>query len=109
MATQGDFVRVKGFVEYEPVDRQAGEKTVKSVCIRSEGNEHLIYLTLWPDLYHADIQVGDYVIARGKYSERSSQKQDGKQTTYRNVSVRNLAVVPGVVPSDEGKSKSDLI
>lgn len=106
----GDICQMEGFVQFDPQEREAGSQTVLNVTIRNKAND-LVSLTFWPgtkeDPRVKAIAVGDYVTARGKYSERTVQKADGTQQTYKGVSIFQAAISPGVAEAPRHKAASE--
>lgn len=83
---------VAGVVQFDPQERQAGGKDIRSVTLRTTGVKDQsirVSATLWPSHDHVAVQKGDYVIVEGKFTRNKGEK-DGETVYYNNLSVSSI-------------------
>lgn len=89
-----------GFVQFEPVWRDANGKDVVDYTIRTPGSDgSLVRVTVWPELQGDDIQKGDFIAADGKLTVGSYEK-DGETRKSIQINAYSLAVIKGRKPEE---------
>lgn len=86
MMSDNDYITVAGIVQFEPRVRQAGDKKVRDIAIRSIANNKTYNITLWPEQDNVPVAKGDFVVADGKYKPQAGQNKAGEQVTWHNLS-----------------------
>lgn len=85
-----DYITVAGIVQFDPRTRQAGDKQVRDVAIRSIADQKMYNVTLWPEKSTIGVAKGDFVVADGKYSASAGQNKAGEQVTWHNLSANTF-------------------
>lgn len=89
-----DYITIAGIVQFDPRTRQAGDKQVRDIAIRSIADQKTYNVTLWPEKANTSVAKGDFVVADGKYTASAGQNKAGEQVTWHNLSANvfiNLA------------------
>lgn len=94
MAEATNYVTATGFVQFDPIERDANGKSVTDVTIKLPGGDKTyIKITIWPELnLSAPIQKGDFIAVDGPFSSSSYQDKEGNQRTGLQISAYNLNV-----------------
>lgn len=90
-----EYVTIAGIVQFDPRQRQAGDKQVRDVVIRAIGSNKNFSVTLWPEKANIPISKGDFLVCDGKHSQSVGQNKDGEQVTYNNLSATTVIRIPG--------------
>lgn len=112
------YVSQAGFVQFDPVEREANGKKLVEVTIKAIGKPVNIRITIWPELKEAWdlVTKGDFVAVEGTFTSSTYQSADGSSKTSYQISAFGLNVngkriervetERGVVSSDSGESDS---
>lgn len=90
-----EYITVAGIVQFDPRQRQAGDKQVRDVLIRAIGSNKNFSVTIWPEKANIPINKGDFLVCDGKYSQSAGQNKAGEQVTYHNLSATAIIRIPG--------------
>ena len=90
-----EYITVAGIVQFDPRQRQAGDKQVRDVVVRAIGSNKNFSITIWPEKGNVVISKGDFLIADGKYSSSVGQNKAGEQVTYHNLSANTIICIAG--------------
>ena len=90
-----EYITVAGIVQFDPRQRQAGDKQVRDIVIRAIGSNKNFSITLWPEKANIPISKGDFLVCDGKHSQSAGQNKDGEQVTYNNLSASALIRIAG--------------
>jgi len=90
-----EYITVAGIVQFDPRNRQAGDKQVRDIVIRAIGSNKNFSITLWPEKANIPISKGDFVVADGKHSQSVGQNKAGEQVTYHNLSATTVIRIAG--------------
>jgi hypothetical protein len=90
-----EYVTIAGIVQFDPRQRQAGDKQVRDVVIRAIGSNKNFSVTLWPEKANIPISKGDFLVCDGKHSQSVGQNKDGEQVTYNNLSATTVIRIAG--------------
>ena len=90
-----EYVTIAGIVQFDPRNRQAGDKQVRDVVIRAIGSNKNFSVTLWPEKANIPISKGDFLVCDGKHSQSVGQNKDGEQVTYNNLSATTVIRIAG--------------
>lgn len=91
-----DYVSASGFVQFDPVTREANGQVVTDYTIKTPGMDGvLIRVTVWPEL-SSDIEKGDFIAVDGKLNIGSFTGRDGATRQSVQISATQLAVLKGV-------------
>lgn len=90
-----EYITIAGIVQFDPRTRQAGDKEVRDVVIRSIGSNKNFSITIWPEKSGIPVNKGDFVVADGKYTSSVGQNKSGEQVTYHNLSATTIIRLPG--------------
>jgi hypothetical protein len=85
-----DYITVAGIVQFDPRTRQAGDKQVRDIAIRSIADQKMYNVTLWPEKASTSVAKGDFVVADGKYTASAGQNKAGEQVTWHNLSANTF-------------------
>jgi len=86
------YVTALGFVQFEPVERDANGKTVTEFVIKTPGGDGKnIRVTVWPETKLGAVAVGDFVAVDGKFTSSTYQAQDGSTKTSLQISAGYIA------------------
>lgn len=97
LMAEAQYASAEGFVQFEPVEREANSQTVMDYTIKTPGTDGvLIRVTVWPELQGADIQKGDWIAVDGKLNIGSFTGRDGETRQSIQISATALAVVKAV-------------
>ena len=108
-----DYITVAGIVQFDPRTRQAGDKQVRDIAIRSIADQKMYNITLWPEKSNVSVTKGDFVVADGKYTASAGQNKAGEQVTWHNLSANTFhnlvsgAAAPADAPKAAAASTSD--
>lgn len=109
-----EYITVAGIVQFDPRNRQAGDKQVRDIVIRAIGSNKNFSITLWPEKANIPISKGDFIVADGKHSQSVGQNKAGEQVTYHNLSATTVIRIAGegaapaaAVPAAAATSTSD--
>lgn len=95
-----DYATAMGFVQFDPVSREANGQTVVDYTIKSPGPEgNLVRVTVWPELQGDTISKGDFLAVDGKLTI-SSYEKDGERRQSIQISAKSLAVLSGRQQAD---------
>lgn len=95
-----DYASAFGFVQFDPVSREANGQTVIDYTIKTPGTDgQLVRVTVWPELQGAEIKKGDFLAADGKLTI-SSYEKDGERRQSIQISAKQLAVLSGRQQAD---------
>lgn len=92
-----EYITVAGIVQFDPRQRQAGDKQVRDIVIRAIGSNKNFSITLWPEKANIPIAKGDFIVADGKHSQSAGQNKAGEQVTYHNLSATTVIRIAGEV------------
>jgi hypothetical protein len=97
-----NYVFVVGSVEFEPEEKEVGDKDVINVTIKSSATQKLIRATIWPNLIEKgrELEKGDIVAFGGKATTNTVDGDDGPRT-YNNLSVNSMDVLGKLDRGDE--------
>jgi len=90
-----EYITIAGIVQFDPRQRQAGDKQVRDVVIRAIGSNKNFSVTVWPEKANITINKGDFLVADGKYSSSAGQNKAGEQVTYHNLSATTIIRLAG--------------
>lgn len=90
-----EYITIAGIVQFDPRTRQAGDKQVRDILIRSIGSNKNFSVTLWPEKAHVPVNKGDFLVVDGKYSSSVGQNKQGEQVTYHNLSANTVIRIAG--------------
>lgn len=90
-----EYITVAGIVQFDPRNRQAGDKQVRDIVIRAIGSNKNFSITLWPEKANIPISKGDFIVADGKHSQSVGQNKAGEQVTYHNLSATTVIRIAG--------------
>jgi hypothetical protein len=90
-----EYITIAGIVQFDPRNRQAGDKQVRDVVLRAIGSNKNFSVTLWPEKANIPISKGDFLVCDGKHSQSVGQNKDGEQVTYNNLSATTVIRVAG--------------
>ena len=90
-----EYITVAGIVQFNPRQRQAGDKQVRDIVIRAIGSNKNFSITLWPEKANIPIAKGDFIVADGKHSQSAGQNKAGEQVTYHNLSATTIIRIAG--------------
>jgi hypothetical protein len=90
-----EYITVAGIVQFDPRQRQAGDKQVRDVVIRAIGSNKNFSITLWPEKANIPIAKGDFLVCDGKHSQSVGQNKAGEQVTYNNLSATTVIRLAG--------------
>lgn len=93
-----EYITVAGIVQFDPRNRTAGGKEVRDVVIRSLNSSKNFSITIWPENADVEINKGDFLVADGKYTQSVGQNKEGEETTYHNLSARQIIRLAGNAP-----------
>lgn len=92
--TKKPYITAVGFVQFDPVTREANGKTVTDLVIKLPGGEQtMVRITVWPEIQVDGIEKGDFIAVDGQFSSNTYQGNDGQQRTSLQISAFNLAVL----------------
>lgn len=88
------YVTAVGFVQFDPVEREANGKSVTDLVIKLPGGEQtMVRITVWPEIQVSGIEKGDFIAVDGQFSSNTYQANDGTTKTSLQISAFNLAVL----------------
>lgn len=88
------YVTAVGFVQFDPVVREANGKSVTDLVVKLPGGEQtMVRITVWPEIQVDNIQKGDFIAVDGQFSSNTYQANDGSTKTSLQISAFNLAVL----------------
>ena len=90
-----EYITVAGIVQFDPRQRQAGDKQVRDIVIRAIGSNKNFSITLWPEKANIPFAKGDFIVADGKHSQSAGQNKAGEQVTYHNLSATTIIRIAG--------------
>ena len=86
------YVTAVGFVQFEPVEREANGKAVTEFVIKTPGGDGKnIRVTVWPETQLGPVAIGDFIAVDGKFSSSVYQAQDGTEKTSLQISAGYVA------------------
>jgi hypothetical protein len=103
------YVGVDGFVQFDPVEREANGKPVVDATVKPMGktdNSSNVRLTIWPE-FDVSLKKGDFVAAEGKFTKSTYQGQDGSQKQSNQISVTRLFVNGELIERKDREVESD--
>lgn len=105
------YVTAEGFVQFDPVEREANGKDIVEVVIRTPGGEGKnIRVTVWPEIeLEAPLKKGDYIAVDGKFSTSTWTDDTGAKRVTLQISASMLAVLGSAAPREDRpvEKKSD--
>jgi single-stranded DNA-binding protein len=88
------YVTAVGFVQFDPVVREANGKSVTDLVVKLPGGEQtMVRITVWPEIQVDGIAKGDFIAVDGQFSSNTYQANDGTTKTSLQISAFNLAVL----------------
>ena len=90
-----EYMTIAGIVQFDPRQRQAGDKQVRDVVVRAIGSNKNFSITIWPEKASIPISKGDFLVCDGKYSSSVGQNKSGEQVTYNNLSANSIIRIAG--------------
>ena len=96
------YVTAVGFVQFDPVTREANGKSVTDLVIKLPGGEQtMVRITVWPEIQVDGIEKGDFIAVDGQFSSNTYQANDGSTKTALQISAFNLTVLGKAGPGAE--------
>jgi hypothetical protein len=96
------YVTALGFVQFEPVERDANGKNVTEFVIKTPGGDGKnIRVTVWPETHLGEVVVGDFIAVDGKFTSSVYQAQDGTEKTSLQISAGYIAKLGESAPRDD--------
>lgn len=96
------YVTALGFVQFEPVERDANGKTVTEFVIKTQGGDSKnIRVTVWPETKLGPVAIGDFIAVDGKFTSSTYQGQDGSPKTSLQISASTIAKLGEAVPRED--------
>lgn len=90
--SENTYVTAVGFVQFEPVEREANGKTVREFVIKTPGGDAKnIRVTVWPETELEPVAKGDFIAVDGKFTSSQYQAQDGTTKTSLQISASVIA------------------
>ncbi len=90
------YIAEVGFVQFDPIDREANGKQIREITIKpiKRGGQPAanFRVTLWPELAAAKVEKGDFIAVEGTFTTSTYQDQEGTQKTSLQISAYNLVV-----------------
>lgn len=94
---------VAGFIQFDVVERKAGDNDVRDVLIQAIGSGGKnVKITLWPENAGIEVEKGDFIVAQGKFSQESV---NGKE--YLGLSANKVLVFPVAAPKEKASAGVD--
>ena len=95
-----DYASAFGFVQFDPVVREANGQRVVDYTIKTPGMEgQLVRITVWPELQGDPIGKGDFLAVNGKLTINSYEK-DGERRQSIQISAKSLVTLAGREQAD---------
>lgn len=95
LSEQDIYKVVAGRVQFDPKPGQAGGKQIRKIALKVVGGDStLVNVTLWPEYADLEINRGDFVMIDGKFSTRVGLNQQGEETTFYDLTISDIAVIP---------------
>ena len=104
-----EYITVAGIVQFDPRQRQAGDKQVRDIVIRAIGSNKNFSITLWPEKANIPIAKGDFIVADGKHSQSAGQNKAGEQVTYHNLSATTIIRIAGEGAAPVAAAPADAV
>lgn len=99
---EGTYVTALGFVQFEPVEREANGKNVTEFVIKTPGGDGKnIRVTVWPETDLGPVAIGDFIAVDGKFSSSVYQAQDGTERTSLQISAGYIAKLGEAAPRED--------
>lgn len=101
---QKQYRAVVGIVQFDPQEREANGKPVRTIVVRNVGIKEQamrVNATIWPSHAHVEISKDDVVLMEGPFTVNKKRGDGGETRTYYNLSVSRLLVLGR---ADAGKS-----
>jgi single-stranded DNA-binding protein len=98
VADNKKYVTAIGFVQFDPVTRDANGKEVTDIVVKTAGGDgKQVRITVWPeqlvkDSLGREIVKGDLVAVDGAFSSSTYQDKEGKSRTSLQISAFQLNV-----------------
>lgn len=103
--SEGAYVTALGFVQFEPVEREANGKTVTEFVIKTPGGDGKnIRVTVWPETELGVVSKGDVIAVDGKFTSAQYQGSDGSAKTSLQISANVVAKLGTAVNKTEDSS-----
>lgn len=110
MAEAAKYVTAEGFIQFDPITREANGKQVTDVTVKTPGGDGvLVRISIWEELeVPFELEKGDWIAADGKFSINSwEDKETGEKRSQPQISAYSLAALKGVTKAErEVVSKS---
>lgn len=110
MAETAKYVTAEGFVQFDPIVREANGKTVTDVTLKTPGGEGvLVRVSIWEEIeVPFELEKGDWVAVDGKFSINTwDDKDTGAKRSQPQISAYSLVALKGVKKAErEVVSKS---
>lgn len=94
------YVTAIGFVQFDPVEREANGKPITEATIKTPGGGDTggkyVRVTIWPEHELESIKKGDLVVVDGKFTTNTYQDNQGVTKTALQISANSLVVIPAV-------------
>lgn len=95
------YVTAVGFVQFDPVERDANGQKVVDVTLKTPGTESiLVRVTIWPELQGTELEKGDFVAVDGKLNVGSYTDRNGNARQSVQISASSLAVTKPITRSE---------
>lgn len=102
LVADASYVTAVGFVQFEPVEREANGKNVTEFVIKTPGGDGKnIRVTVWPETHLGPVAVGDFIAVDGKFSSSVYQAQDGTEKTSLQISAGYIAKLGEAAARDD--------
>lgn len=93
------YVTAVGFIQFDPVEREANGKNVTDLVIKLPGGDQtLVRITVWPEIQVDNLKKGDFIAVDGQFSSNTYQASDGSTKTSLQISAQSLAVLGSAAP-----------
>jgi len=96
------YVTALGFVQFEPVERDANGKQITEFVIKTPGGDGKnIRVTVWPETTLGPVVIGDFIAVDGKFTSSTYQAQDGSTKTSLQISASYIAKLGESAPRED--------
>lgn len=97
------YVTAVGFIQFDPVVRDANGKEVTDLVIKLPGGDQTqVRVTVWPEIQVGEpLKKGDFIAVDGVFTSSTYQDKEGKQRTSLQISAFNLAKLGAALPRGE--------
>lgn len=106
--TLADYVSASGFIQFDPVVREANGQSVVDYTIKTPGMDGvLLRVTVWPELQGDLLEKGDFIAVDGKLNIGSYTDRTGSPRQSVQISATQLAFLKGVKRQDREVVNTD--